>query len=405
MLANTIRRVGPISGLGVERIDFSFKIFSSNDVLVIRTSASGVDTTLKNVEDYTVHWSQDQTAEVGGYIKLKQFLQDGEKISLLSNVDYTQELDLHAEGDFNPQDINTELDRQVAQIQQLEEKISRAAVVPVSRDKTGEEWGDELVKNSELSKQYADAAQQSAQAAQASADIAQQAQANLDASTELAINAGVDAKNAAEGAATAKAQAEFYAGKAQEAVQYVNQAAFSYRYCETAQAGATISKTAIVPDTLIKVGDHVLNELGHLFEIIAVTNSSVILSDVITTISGPQGPQGDIGQKGEQGAQGATFTPSLDSAGNLSWTNNRGLTNPTTVNIKGPKGEQGAPGLQGEPGPQGEPGEQGPMGTAPWAASFGQFRIEDSYLKMHYMGLEPATNFKINANGELEATV
>ena len=32
---------------------------------------------------------------------------------------------------------------------------------------------------------------------------------------------------------------------------------------------------------------------------------------------------------------GATFTPSVDTDGNLSWTNNRNLENPATVNIKG----------------------------------------------------------------------
>ena len=32
---------------------------------------------------------------------------------------------------------------------------------------------------------------------------------------------------------------------------------------------------------------------------------------------------------------GATFTPSLDEAGNLSWSNNRNLPNPPTINIKG----------------------------------------------------------------------
>lgn len=32
---------------------------------------------------------------------------------------------------------------------------------------------------------------------------------------------------------------------------------------------------------------------------------------------------------------GATFTPSVDANGNLSWSNNRGLDNPATVNIKG----------------------------------------------------------------------
>lgn len=32
---------------------------------------------------------------------------------------------------------------------------------------------------------------------------------------------------------------------------------------------------------------------------------------------------------------GATFTPSVDEDGNLSWTNDKGLENPATVNIKG----------------------------------------------------------------------
>ena len=38
---------------------------------------------------------------------------------------------------------------------------------------------------------------------------------------------------------------------------------------------------------------------------------------------------------------GATFTPSVDVDGNISWTNDKNLPNPTTQNIKGPKGEKG----------------------------------------------------------------
>jgi len=44
------------------------------------------------------------------------------------------------------------------------------------------------------------------------------------------------------------------------------------------------------------------------------------------------------------------FTPSVDTNGNLSWTNNGDLENPTTRNIRGP---QGIPGNQGEPGDTG----------------------------------------------------
>ena len=53
------------------------------------------------------------------------------------------------------------------------------------------------------------------------------------------------------------------------------------------------------------------------------------------------------GAKGDTGAAGTTFTPHLDGNGNLSWTNDGGLDNPETQNIrgaKGPKGETGAAG-------------------------------------------------------------
>ena len=43
--------------------------------------------------------------------------------------------------------------------------------------------------------------------------------------------------------------------------------------------------------------------------------------------------------KGEKGDNGATFTPSVDTSGNISWTNDQGLENPATQNIKGEKGD------------------------------------------------------------------
>ena len=47
------------------------------------------------------------------------------------------------------------------------------------------------------------------------------------------------------------------------------------------------------------------------------------------------------------GEDGATFTPSVDTDGNLSWTNDKGLENPATVNIKGAKGDDGDAGAAG----------------------------------------------------------
>lgn len=77
------------------------------------------------------------------------------------------------------------------------------------------------------------------------------------------------------------------------------------------------------------------------------------------SVAGPQGEKGEPGDKGEKGDRGATgpqgpqgssgrngsdaitFFPSVDSSGNLSWTNDGGADNPMTVNIMGPKGEKG----------------------------------------------------------------
>lgn len=82
-------------------------------------------------------------------------------------------------------------------------------------------------------------------------------------------------------------------------------------------------------------------------------------------IQGLQGPQGPVGPKGEQGdagVRGITFTPVVDSRGNISWSNDGGLENPQTVNITGPQGDTGAKGDTGPRGEKGEAGDAGPKG-------------------------------------------
>lgn len=94
-------------------------------------------------------------------------------------------------------------------------------------------------------------------------------------------------------------------------------------------------------------------------------------ADGVLVIGIPPGPQGETGQQGrdgDKGEPGAVYTPSVSSEGVLSWSNNGGLSNPESVNIRGPKGDTGATGPQGPAGetgpqgPQGAPGPQGPQG-------------------------------------------
>ena len=65
---------------------------------------------------------------------------------------------------------------------------------------------------------------------------------------------------------------------------------------------------------------------------------------------------------GKPGDNGATFTPIVSENGDLSWSNNGGLPNPNTVNIRGPDGPKGDTGPQGPTGPKGDTGDTGPAG-------------------------------------------
>lgn len=80
---------------------------------------------------------------------------------------------------------------------------------------------------------------------------------------------------------------------------------------------------------------------------VTLTNGATSTFTVKNGSKGSSGTNGTNGKDGVDGDDGATFTPSVDSAGNLSWTNNKGLTNPPTVNIKGPKGDKGDAGEGG----------------------------------------------------------
>jgi hypothetical protein len=67
------------------------------------------------------------------------------------------------------------------------------------------------------------------------------------------------------------------------------------------------------------------------------------------------------------GEDGATFYPSVSENGFLSWTNDKGLENPDSVSVVGPKGDKGD---------KGEPGAQGPKGDKGDAFAYSDFTEE-----------------------------
>lgn len=52
----------------------------------------------------------------------------------------------------------------------------------------------------------------------------------------------------------------------------------------------------------------------------------------------------ELAVSGGSGENGATFTPHMDQSGELSWTNDKGLENPSSVCLMGPEGPQGEAG-------------------------------------------------------------
>lgn len=70
---------------------------------------------------------------------------------------------------------------------------------------------------------------------------------------------------------------------------------------------------------------------------------------------------------GAAGENGATFIPEVDEYGELSWTNDKGLENPSPVRLMGPQGEKGDTGEQGPQGIQGIQGDAGPRGQRGYA--------------------------------------
>ena len=93
--------------------------------------------------------------------------------------------------------------------------------------------------------------------------------------------------------------------------------------------------------------------------VISWTNDGGKQNPSPVNIKGPQGPQGETGATGATGAtgpagaDGTTFTPSVSSAGVISWTNDGGKQNPPSVDIKGPQGPAGADGSDGQDGADG----------------------------------------------------
>ncbi|HAT84936.1 MAG TPA: hypothetical protein DCS30_02590 [Rhizobiales bacterium] len=129
-ISSEINKSGPYVGNGVvTQFDFDFKIEEAGHLHVIRTSVSGVEAVLTENE-YQVSFDADRT----GSVTLSDPLPMGEKITLLLNPPFNQLVDLPNQGAWNPEVLESALDKLTSCLLKLREEVSRAVKIKASSD-------------------------------------------------------------------------------------------------------------------------------------------------------------------------------------------------------------------------------------------------------------------------------
>lgn len=139
MTINSETRVaGPFEGNdSTVAFPFAFKVFDSDELLVVR-AADAIETVLTLGTDYSVTLNPDQNASPGGVVTLAVALATDATLTLTSDLEYLQPLDLTNQGGFYPRVINNAFDRVTILLQQLRSIVGRTLKFPLSDGPVGD---------------------------------------------------------------------------------------------------------------------------------------------------------------------------------------------------------------------------------------------------------------------------
>ncbi len=179
-VSSSTRKAGPFSCNGVlTSFPFTFKCFSSDDVRVVFTSTSAVESDLTLTSDYTISLNADQNASPGGTVETLTAYATGEKITVVSDVDFLQETDIQNQGGFYPEVIENAIDKVTMLVQQVQEQVDRAVKVDVSSELEPEDYLTQASAAATSAAASASAASASASSASGSAASVAGAAANI----------------------------------------------------------------------------------------------------------------------------------------------------------------------------------------------------------------------------------
>ena len=136
---NETRKAGPYTTDGQQTaFTFAFKVFKTTQIEV-RLSETEETESVVPPDLYTVMLNTDQDNSPGGTVTFATAPVADKTLTILSAVEYTQELILTNRGGFYPQQINDQNDKAAILAQQLKEIVDRTLKVPSTSNETQEQ--------------------------------------------------------------------------------------------------------------------------------------------------------------------------------------------------------------------------------------------------------------------------
>lgn len=180
-VSSSINKVSYVGNGIVKEFAVPFKFFENADLEVYFKTENIAQKKLVENEDYTVVGAGNEN---GGTVTLTDVPQTGDKVVILRVVPMTQEIDYQENEIFPAETQEMALDKLTMEIQQLNEKTSRAVIVPVTGDGTPEEIVEEVLQAQSDTYELAAEAEASAQNAQTALSGALAAQAAAESAVD-----------------------------------------------------------------------------------------------------------------------------------------------------------------------------------------------------------------------------
>lgn len=192
---------------------FAFKIWSTDQLGVSVTSPEGV-----TVEAQGWTASMGENGGTVTYLHDAAPLPTGWRLAIVRDMPFAQGIDLVSASRFDPQVIEDGLDQATAELQQLNERITRSVILPPTSDQSPQDVVAAIYASRDAAAASATTASSKADAAAvyatAASDSASTAAQTVETATAAAVSAATTQANAAAASAQAAAQSALDAAAA-----------------------------------------------------------------------------------------------------------------------------------------------------------------------------------------------